>query len=82
MLLRVVQPDHRSLLRELLLAHEFWNSHGLTIDLVVLNEHPGGYIDEFQEQLQELVQTTARVPLTEERAAFSSFAPPNLMRRI
>ena len=41
-LLRVSKPDHRSLMRELLYAHEFWNTHGLKADLVIINEHPVG----------------------------------------
>ena len=53
MLLRVTDPSHRGLLRELLLAHEFWHAHGLKVDLVVVNEHPAGYFDSFQEQLLE-----------------------------
>jgi cyclic beta-1,2-glucan synthetase len=63
-LLRVSKPDHRSLMRELLYAHEFWNTHGLKADLVIINEHPSGYFDQFQEQLLELISTTSRMPLT------------------
>ena len=62
-LLRVSKPDHRSLMRELLYAHEFWNTHGLKADLVIINEHPSGYFDQFQEQLLELISTTTRMPL-------------------
>ena len=63
MLLRVAEPAHRSLVRELLLAHEFWHTHGLKVDLVIVNEHPAGYFDSFQEQLLELIHTTSRLPL-------------------
>ena len=62
-LVRISQPDHRGLVRDLLLAHEFWHSHGLKVDLVVLNEYPAGYFDELSEQLMELVQTTVRAPI-------------------
>jgi cyclic beta-1,2-glucan synthetase len=63
-LLHVSKPDHRSLMRDLLYAHEFWNTHGLKSDLVIVNEHPSGYFDQFQEQLLELIGTTTRMPLT------------------
>jgi cyclic beta-1,2-glucan synthetase len=61
---RVNKPEHRSLVRELLYAHEFWNTHGLKADLVIVNEQPSGYFDQFNEQLLELVNTTTRMPLS------------------
>jgi cyclic beta-1,2-glucan synthetase len=63
-LLRVSKPEHRGLIRELLYAHEFWHSHGLKSDLVIVNEHPSGYFDQYQEQLLELINTTTRLPLS------------------
>lgn len=62
-LLRVTDPSHRGLLRELLLAHEFWHAHGLKVDLVVINDNPAGYFDSFHEQLLELIHTTGRMPM-------------------
>jgi cyclic beta-1,2-glucan synthetase len=62
-LVRLAQSTQRSLLREVLLAHEFWNTHGLKVDLVVVNEHPAGYFDEFQDELLSLIQTTTRQPI-------------------
>jgi cyclic beta-1,2-glucan synthetase len=62
-LVRITRPEHRTLVRELLLAHEFCHTHGLKADLIIVNEHPAGYFDGFQEQLLELIHTTTRVPL-------------------
>ncbi|MFO1019855.1 MAG: glucoamylase family protein [Planctomycetales bacterium] len=61
-LLRVSKPEQRVLLRELLSAHEFWHSHGLKVDLVVLNEYPVEYFDGVHQQLQEIIQGTRIVP--------------------
>ncbi len=61
--LRVSDPSHRGLLRELLVAHEFWHVHGLKVDLVVVNDNPAGYFDSFQEQLLEVIHTTGRLPM-------------------
>ena len=61
-LLRVGDASHRGVLRELLLAHEFWHAHGMKVDLVVVNEHAAGYFDSFQEQLLEAIHTTSRLP--------------------
>jgi len=61
-LLRIGNPSHRSVLRELLLAHEFWHAHGLKVDLVVVNEHAAGYFDALHEQLLESIHTSSRLP--------------------
>lgn len=62
-LVRLSRPLHRSLLREVLLAHEFWHLHGLKADLVVINDNAAGYFDAMHEQLREVVQTTVRMPI-------------------
>ena len=33
-LVRVTESAHRALVREVLMAHEFWNTHGLKVDVV------------------------------------------------
>lgn len=62
-MLRLDQPDQRAVVRELLLAHEFWHRLGLKVDIVILNDNAAGYFDGVHEQLLELVQSSARVPL-------------------
>jgi cyclic beta-1,2-glucan synthetase len=54
-LARLTEAEHTGLVRELLLAHEFWRLKGLTVDLVLLNEHPASYLDAVHEQLQGLL---------------------------
>ncbi|HEY2840611.1 MAG TPA: cyclic beta 1-2 glucan synthetase, partial [Pirellulales bacterium] len=48
--------DDLSLVRQLLLAHGYWRLLGFSVDLVILNEHPGGYFEDVQHELQELVR--------------------------
>jgi cyclic beta-1,2-glucan synthetase len=43
------------LVRELLEAHAYWHRRGMLIDLVILNEQPGDYNDEFHGQLRRLI---------------------------
>jgi cyclic beta-1,2-glucan synthetase len=54
-LARVSETEQTAVVRELLLAHEFWRLLGLRVDLVILNDHPGSYLDSVQEQLQGLI---------------------------
>jgi len=45
-----------SLVRQMLQAHTYWRMHGLSTDLVILNEEAGSYERPLQEQLQRLIQ--------------------------
>ncbi len=61
-LIHVTQPDHVSHVRELLAAHAYWLSHGIGVDVVVLNDYPGSYRDALQEQLVTLLNEALRPP--------------------
>ena len=50
------------LVAELLKAHEYLRRKGLSFDLVVLNEHPSSYLQELQQQLQQLIDTSPEQP--------------------
>ncbi len=69
-LIRVTQPDQQSLVREVLLAHEFWHTRSMKVDLVILNERPAGYFDELNDQLRGLIQTTVHSPLDKPGGVF------------
>lgn len=47
-LLRIDDPADIGQVRSLLQAHEYWRNKQLTVDLVILNEHPASYIQELQ----------------------------------
>jgi cyclic beta-1,2-glucan synthetase len=55
LLVRVVEPDHLALVRDVLRAQEYWRIKGLSADVVVLNEHPTSYRDEVHEQVEALI---------------------------
>ncbi len=55
-LLRVSDPTHTKLVQELIFAHQYLRMRGLGFDLVIVNEYPGGYFQNFQEELEFLVQ--------------------------
>ncbi|HEY6099674.1 MAG TPA: carbohydrate-binding protein, partial [Anaeromyxobacter sp.] len=44
-----------ALVRQVLQAQEYWRLKGLAADVVILNEHPIGYLDEVQAQLAGLL---------------------------
>ncbi len=55
LLVRVVEEDDLSLVREVLQAQEYWRLKGLRADVVILNEHPIGYLDEMHDQITALL---------------------------
>src|SRR5262249_16658195 len=57
-LVRVAESEELPLVRQLLVAHTYWRLKGLEVDLVILNEHPTGYFEEFHHQLQDLTRTS------------------------
>ena len=61
-LVRLTRQEQLELVRELLTAHQYWRSHGLTVDVVIVNDHPGSYLDALQEQLTELINELHRTP--------------------
>jgi cyclic beta-1,2-glucan synthetase len=55
-LVRVTEAGALPLVRQLLLAQEYWRVKGLHADVVVLNDHPAEYLDETQNALTALLQ--------------------------
>ncbi|MBP6774287.1 MAG: hypothetical protein KA154_14920, partial [Gemmatimonadaceae bacterium] len=55
LLVRVVEGDDLTLVRQVLQAQEYWRLKGLVADVVILNEHPIGYLDEVHAQLTGLL---------------------------
>jgi len=56
LLLRVVEEDDVVLVREVLKAQEYWRLKGFSTDVVILNEHPGGYRDEMHEAIEAVLE--------------------------
>ena len=50
------RPSAVSLVRQVLLAQEYWRVKDLRADVVILNEHPSDYLDDVQRQLTALLQ--------------------------
>ena len=57
LLVRVDEIEHAPLVRQALLAHQYWRHKGLIADLVILNTRPTGYSDQLDDRLRLLVRT-------------------------
>ena len=52
-------------LRQLFAAHHYWRRRGMTVDLVVLNEHPSTYFQELTDRITESRFATGDAGLTD-----------------
>ncbi|HEY3081480.1 MAG TPA: glucoamylase family protein [Chloroflexota bacterium] len=57
-LVRVDDASATDLVHELLVCHEYWRLNSLSADLVILNEHQGGYLQPVQDGLIRMVQSS------------------------
>jgi cyclic beta-1,2-glucan synthetase len=57
LLVSVIEENDFALVVQALKAQEYWRLKGLTVDLVIMNEHQADYRDEMQQQLEALVAT-------------------------
>src|SRR5207249_5947307 len=54
LLVKVVEENDLPLVRQVLQAQEYWRLKGLSAEVVILNEHPLGYLDEMHKALSAL----------------------------
>lgn len=62
MLVRIVEPHQLELVREALLAVEYWRIRGLAADLVILNERATSYVQDLQAALETQVRANQSRP--------------------
>ena len=55
---RINDADQLKGLKTLLKAHEFWRVKGVETELLIINDHAPGYIDEVQEAIQQSIETS------------------------
>ncbi len=53
---RIDDTNQMKALRKLIKAHAFWRMNGLETELLILNDHPPGYIDEVQEAIHQAIE--------------------------
>jgi cyclic beta-1,2-glucan synthetase len=66
-LVHVNEPSQTKFVRDLLNAHWYLSNRGLIFDLVIINEHPGGYFQNFQEELDNLLRSGPCASVVEKR---------------
>lgn len=54
-LVTVGSKDDLSIVEDAVKAHEFWRSKGLKIDMIILNEDAGNYLQEFNDRIRKVI---------------------------
>ncbi|MNB96109.1 N,N'-diacetylchitobiose phosphorylase [compost metagenome] len=54
-ILNITSDESILLITTMIQAHHYWRLKGLAVDLVILNDNPGGYQQELQNQIVELL---------------------------
>lgn len=55
--LTVKENSNKDIVRQVLLAHEYFRLKQLAVDLVILNDHPSSYLQDLQISLENLVRS-------------------------
>lgn len=63
--LRVRDKEHLKLVREITLAHYYLRLRGLEFDVIVINEYPGGYFQDFHLEIQSILESGFSSPFVE-----------------
>jgi cyclic beta-1,2-glucan synthetase len=64
LLVRITDSDDLSVVREGLLAFDYWRMKRFAVDLIILNDHPASYLQELQTALETLVRVNrSRQPM-------------------
>lgn len=53
----VANGDEIDVVRQLIIAHAYWRLHGLTCDLVIIDQEPAGYSQPLQDRLNKIVES-------------------------
>lgn len=61
-LLHIGESGELDLVRQLLLAHEYWRMHNLTVDLVILDKEPTSYNSALGEAIHNILSTSLSHP--------------------
>ncbi|MCH8534813.1 MAG: glycosyltransferase 36 [Flavobacteriaceae bacterium] len=73
LIFRINDTSQLKQVKLLLKAHLFWSKRGIITELVIINEHAPGYIDEIQEAIQVAIEFTIERNLIHKRAGVFLF---------
>ncbi len=81
-LLSITSEESIASVTTLVQAHRYWRQKGLEVDLVILNESPGGYQQILQNQIMDLIYARSGASLLDKSggilSAMANISPPKI----
>jgi cellobiose phosphorylase len=66
-LVKITEQNQTKIVEELLQAHHYLRNRGFQFDLVILNEHSGGYLQSAQDEIEFLIRSSFSAPLIDRK---------------
>lgn len=66
-LVRITEPNQTKIVEELLQAHHYLRNRGFQFDLVIFNEHSGGYLQSAQDEIEFLIRSSFSAALVDKK---------------
>jgi cyclic beta-1,2-glucan synthetase len=66
-LVKITEQNQTKIVEELLQAHHYLRNRGFQFDLVILNEHAGGYLQSAQDEIEFLIRSSFSAPLIDRK---------------
>ena len=66
-LVKITEQNQTKIIEELLQAHHYLRNRGFQFDLVILNEHSGGYLQSAQDEIEFLIRSSFSAPLIDKK---------------
>ncbi len=75
---RINETNQLKQLKLLLKAHAFWRKRGIESELLIINEHAPGYIDEIQDSIQVAIESSLERDVFNKRAGIFVYRADNI----
>jgi cellobiose phosphorylase len=75
---RINETNQLKHVKLLLKAHSFWRKRGIESELLIINEHAPGYIDEIQEAIQVAIQSSLEREVLHKRGGIFLYKADNI----
>jgi cyclic beta-1,2-glucan synthetase len=66
-LVKITEQNQTKIVEQLLHAHHYLRNRGFQFDLIILNEHSGGYLQHAQEEIEFQIRSSFSAPLIDKK---------------
>ncbi|MCC5920865.1 MAG: hypothetical protein LAT68_11595 [Cyclobacteriaceae bacterium] len=75
---RITESSQLKHIKLLLKAHSFWRNRGIASELLIINDHAPGYIDEIRDSIQQAIESSLERDVYNKRGGVFVFRSDNI----